>query len=84
VPTYNYRCLHCGPFTAHRPMALFDRPASCPSCGTESGRMPSVPDFPGMRRNGETARRAAAQNHDAGYRRFQQAGVCTCCSTNSA
>ncbi|MBN8903512.1 MAG: zinc ribbon domain-containing protein, partial [Rhodospirillales bacterium] len=42
MPTYDYECATCGPFTESRPMAEFAAPQPCPECGTSSPRMLSV------------------------------------------
>ncbi|WP_354337897.1 FmdB family zinc ribbon protein [Variovorax paradoxus] len=79
VPTYDYACPRCGPFVERRPMALFDRPAPCPACGSESGRVLSVPASLGGQRSGEKLRHAAAQSDGSSYRRLRQSGACACC-----
>ncbi|GJE44689.1 FmdB family zinc ribbon protein [Methylobacterium soli] len=33
MPTYDYACEGCGPFTAMRPMVEFRDPCACPACG---------------------------------------------------
>ena len=33
MPTYDYDCGRCGPFSESHPIAEFDRPQACPSCG---------------------------------------------------
>ncbi|MGW5841056.1 FmdB family zinc ribbon protein [Methylorubrum extorquens] len=38
MPTYDYNCSACGPFTAMRPMAEFRDPCACPACGAGAGR----------------------------------------------
>jgi putative FmdB family regulatory protein len=38
MPIYGYACTTCGPFEDFRPMADYDKPASCPSCGRSSPR----------------------------------------------
>ena len=32
MPTYEYECPDCGPFTDVRPMAEYDQPQACPDC----------------------------------------------------
>ncbi|MGJ7499920.1 zinc ribbon domain-containing protein [Variovorax sp. ZT5P49] len=80
MPTYDYTCPRCGPFVERRPMTLFDRPAPCPACGSESGRVLSVPASLGGRRSEGNSRHAAvAQSDGSSYRRLRQSGVCACC-----
>jgi putative FmdB family regulatory protein len=43
VPSYDYVCVPCGPFTADRPVAEFDMPQPCPRCGGESHRVLAAP-----------------------------------------
>ena len=33
MPTYDYDCERCGPFTESHPMAEFALPQACPACG---------------------------------------------------
>jgi len=39
MPTYDYGCERCGPFTESRPMAEFARPQPCPECGDPAPRV---------------------------------------------
>ena len=36
MPTYEYMCKKCGPFTQLRPMAECELPSACPECGTRA------------------------------------------------
>ncbi len=38
MPTYDYQCATCGPFSAHRPMADYAEPAHCDGCGAPAPR----------------------------------------------
>ena len=38
MPSYDYECEGCGPFTAMRPMAQYRDPCVCPECGVPAGR----------------------------------------------
>ena len=38
MPTYDYSCATCGPFSEVRPMAEFARPQPCPTCGASAPR----------------------------------------------
>lgn len=39
MPTYDYKCTHCGQFEVLRRMADRDAPAVCPQCGLQSERI---------------------------------------------
>ena len=39
MPTYEYMCKKCGPFTQFRAMAECDLPSACPECGARSPRV---------------------------------------------
>jgi putative FmdB family regulatory protein len=39
MPTYEYMCKKCGPFTQLRPMAECDLPSNCPECRARSPRV---------------------------------------------
>jgi putative FmdB family regulatory protein len=47
MPTYDYECETCGPFSEQHPMAEFANPQPCPDCGTQSPRMLTVPQIGG-------------------------------------
>ncbi len=38
MPIYDYDCAACGPFSDFRPMADYDKPAPCDTCGAPSPR----------------------------------------------
>jgi len=38
MPTYEYLCDDCGPFTDFRPMSDSDLPCACPGCGNDAPR----------------------------------------------
>lgn len=38
MPTYEYLCGDCGPFTTFRPMSESDLPCDCPGCGESAPR----------------------------------------------
>jgi putative FmdB family regulatory protein len=44
MPRYEYDCPRCGSFEEFRPIAEYELPAACPSCGAESPR--AVASFP--------------------------------------
>ena len=39
MPTYDYGCERCGPFTETHPMAAFAQPQPCPECGDPAPRV---------------------------------------------
>ena len=39
MPVYEYMCEECGPFTAMRPMAEYEKPCVCPSCTLDAPRV---------------------------------------------
>jgi putative FmdB family regulatory protein len=39
MPTYEYMCKKCGPFTQLRPMAECESPSACPECGKRAPRV---------------------------------------------
>ena len=47
MPTYEYECPDCGPFTDIRPMAEFERPQPCPACGQMAARLLTAPALGG-------------------------------------
>ena len=74
---YEYDCAKCGPFEAFRPMALYDQPCACETCGASAPRvMLTAPSFAGM----DGARRTAfATNERASHAPRKHSGSCTCC-----
>jgi putative FmdB family regulatory protein len=69
MPTYEYECADCGPFTEVRPMAEYDLPQPCPDCGNPAPRLLTVAAIGGTAR--EDAGAAPAIAHGGG---------CGCCS----
>jgi putative FmdB family regulatory protein len=69
MPTYEYECSDCGPFSEVRPMAEFDRPQPCPDCNAPAPRLLTAPALGG-----------GAQQADAGAASASaHAGGCACC-----
>jgi putative FmdB family regulatory protein len=69
MPTYDYECADCGPFTEVHPMAVFDQPQSCPDCARPAPRLLTAPALGG-----------GAQQADAGAGMASgHAGGCACC-----
>jgi putative FmdB family regulatory protein len=69
MPTYEYACETCGPFSEVRPMAEFAAPQPCPACGALASRMLTVPQLAG----------GATEAAPAGPMRAH-AGGCACCA----
>jgi putative FmdB family regulatory protein len=69
MPTYDYECETCGPFTESRPMADFALPQPCPDCGELAPRMLTLPAIGGGAREDTGA--APARAHPGG---------CACCA----
>ena len=67
MPTYEYECADCGPFSEIRPMAEFDRPQPCPDCEQPAPRLLTAPALAG---GAQEASAAPARAH---------AGGCACC-----
>jgi putative FmdB family regulatory protein len=80
MPTYDYRCEGCGGFSARQPLALFDRPVPCPTCGALSARALSAPAAWAVPRRGNASAAASPGTQGAeGYRRLRHGGGCACC-----
>lgn len=69
MPLYEYDCPHHGAFDDMRPFARSSEPASCPTCGTESPRVITVPRFAGMDRGTRIA-------HERNERSAHEPHVC--------
>ena len=71
MPTYDYGCETCGPFSESRPMAEFALPQPCPTCGEPAPRaMLYAPALGG-----------ASAPQDAGAPRPRMhPGGCSCCA----
>jgi putative FmdB family regulatory protein len=68
MPTYDYECEDCGPFTEVRPLAEYDRPQPCPDCGRDAPRLLTVAAIGG---GAVEAPAAPARAHPGG---------CACCA----
>jgi putative FmdB family regulatory protein len=68
MPTYEYECADCGPFSDVRPMAEFDRPQPCPDCEQPAPRLLTAPALGG---GAQEATASPARAH---------AGGCACCA----
>ena len=47
MPTYDYDCDRCGPFSESHPIAEFDVPQPCPACGDPAPRSLTLPAIGG-------------------------------------
>ena len=81
MPTYQYACEDCGPFTAVQKLAAFDQPAGCPVCSALSPRSFGVPDFLlGRAERVSRTADAATPGQASPYPRMRHgAGGCGCC-----
>jgi putative FmdB family regulatory protein len=70
MPTYDYDCQTCGPFSDAYPMAEFAKPQACPGCGDLAPRMLTAPAL-----GGAASPQAAAM---PGTR--MHSGGCSCCA----
>ena len=59
MPTYEYMCKKCGPFTQMRAMAECELPSACPECGARAPRV--LLTAPGCLTASAEARRAGAK-----------------------
>jgi len=76
MPKYEYDCPRCGSFSDFRPMAEYDLPAVCPSCGKDAPR--AALSFP-MISTGAAAGRRGDAAAATGFSASHGAG-CRCCS----
>ncbi len=70
MPTYQYECADCGPFSETRPMAEFDQPQPCPDCALPAPRLLTAPAL------GGGAQQAALGSATAS----SHLGGCACCA----
>jgi putative FmdB family regulatory protein len=59
MPTYEYMCKKCGPFTQMRAMAECELPSACPECGARAPRV--ILTAPGCLTMSAEARQAGAK-----------------------
>ena len=81
MPTYEYHCPECGPFSAFRPMAEYQSPQPCESCGVPAPRAAlSVPFFAGMDAGRRTAMATNERSANAPTRsKGRHPAACGCC-----
>ena len=72
MPTYDYACATCGPFTASRPMAECAEPTACPACSEPAPRaILSAPSLGSGARSPEAGGGRSMRIHSGG---------CACCA----
>lgn len=86
MPVYEYLCEGCGPFTAIRPMAEYEKPQDCPACGKAAPRV--LLTAPRMSMMSSASRAAHATNERSAHApRSSKQGAhgagCSCCSGKS-
>jgi putative FmdB family regulatory protein len=69
MPTYEYECADCGPFSEVRPMAEFDREQPCPDCTQPAPRLLTAPALGGGTQEANVGATPASSH----------AGGCACC-----
>lgn len=89
MPTYEYLCDDCGPFTEMRPMAESDLPLACPHCREEAPR--AYLTAPYMSGLSTERRKAYATNERSAHAPQTTSGTgkshpsgCGCCSGKSS
>ncbi|MFP5076131.1 FmdB family zinc ribbon protein [Rhizobium sp. YIM 134829] len=86
MPTYDYRCPHCGPFTAMRPLAAFRDPQACPTCNAMAARdLLSAPALAGIDLPWRSGVNASGRRDESGRPAAQGAHPigCGCCARRS-
>jgi putative FmdB family regulatory protein len=89
MPTYEYQCEECGPFTQMRPMAECELPSQCPGCGREAPRVIltaphcSTLSAPSRLAHATNERSAHAPQTLSSLKGSHGAG-CACCSGRSS
>ncbi|HWZ49088.1 MAG TPA: zinc ribbon domain-containing protein [Herbaspirillum sp.] len=68
MPTYDYRCETCGPFSRMRRIADRDAACTCPTCGAAAQRTLSMPglSLSSMARAGHQVNGHASSGHQHG------------------
>ncbi len=70
MPTYDYDCARCGPFSDNRPIAEFDLPQPCPACREPAPRSLTLPAIGG----------GASEAPATGTPFRAHPGGCACCA----
>jgi putative FmdB family regulatory protein len=84
MPTYDYACHACGPFSALRSMATRNDPIHCPECGANADRVVAVPMLTALDPTARAAHDVNERSRNAPatldqYRARHRPG-CSCCS----
>jgi putative FmdB family regulatory protein len=81
MPTYEYMCKKCGPFTQLRAMAECERPSACPECGARAPRvLLTAPGCLTMSAEGRQANAKFERMTDGLHDRGKLHGPgCSCC-----
>ncbi|MBT8153053.1 zinc ribbon domain-containing protein [Epibacterium ulvae] len=80
MPVYEYWCDDCGPFEALGKISAYDKPCSCPECGTEAPRvMMTAPNLATMDSNRRNAHATNERAADSPKRSTQHGPNCGCC-----
>lgn len=89
MPTYEYDCPHCGPFTAMRRMAECEQPNECPECGENAPRAfltaPAIPSLSAESRLAFSTneRSSNAPKTLAEHKASRHGAGCSCCGGGS-
>ncbi len=70
MPTYDYECADCGPFSEVRPMAEYDRAQPCPDCTLLAPRLLTAPALGGGAQEATAGPATPVRPHMGG---------CSCC-----
>jgi putative FmdB family regulatory protein len=74
MPKYEYDCQRCGLFADYRPLAEYELPVPCPTCGIEAPRAALC--FPAMSNRSAALERQGASQFSAGP---AHGAGCRCC-----
>lgn len=75
MPTYEYLCADCGPFTAFKPISQYKDPEPCPACAVAAPRV--IMTAPVVRGAAGPATSTGQPNWLAGMNRHPSG--CACC-----
>ena len=89
MPTYEYLCPDCGPFTEIRPMAECELPFDCPHCGEAASRAyltaPYMSGLSAERRLAHATNERSAHGPSTLSSMEKRHGTdCACCSGKSS
>ena len=75
MPTYEYLCGECGPFTAFKPISQYQDPEPCPACAASCPRC--ILTAPAVRGASKPDAGGGSPNWLSGMKRHP--GGCACC-----